>query len=361
MTPEVLFMPASATEDAAALSTKIVRLYDQLPHGMRLPGGAKIGIKVHLGEGIRPAPIPAGWLRPLANRLGQLGAAVFFTDTCTLYRGERSNAIAHSLMAAERGFTPGEAGGPFLVADGLFGEASVSVPITGSHFATVEVANAAVRATGLVVCSHFTGHLGTSMGAAVKNLGMGLASRAGKLQQHAVAKPRVEAETCTACELCREICPERAIELRDEVAVIDRRRCSGCGQCLTVCYTEAIQADYSANSRLLQERMAEFALGVVQGKTDLVVYLTFLLRVTRDCDCIAKEEPTLFPDIGLLAASDPVAIDQAACDLVTERTGRPIEVWCGRDLDPSWQLAHGEAIGLGSRRYTLRELSADRG
>jgi len=359
MNSEVLFVPATANEDAAVLGRKIVRLYDQLPHGMRLPNGAKIGIKVHLGEGIRPAPLPASWLRPLADRLGQLGAAVFFTDTCTLYRGERSNAIAHSLMAEERGFTPAEAGGPFLVADGLFGEAGVNVPITGSHFSTVEVANAAVRATGLVVCSHFTGHLGTSMGAAVKNLGMGLAARAGKLQQHAVAKPRVEAETCTACELCVDTCPEQAIDLRDETAVIDRQRCSGCGQCLTVCYAEAIQADYGANSRLLQERMAEYALGVVQGKADLVVYLSFLLRVTRNCDCIAKEEPTLFPDIGLLASSDPVAIDQAACDLVAERTGQPIEVWCGRDLDPTWQLAHGETIGLGSRQYALREVPAD--
>jgi uncharacterized Fe-S center protein len=120
---------------------------------------------------------------------------------------------------------------------------------------------------------------------------------------------------------------------------------------------ESIQADYGANTRLLQERMAEYALGAVQGKVERCVYLTFLLNVTRDCDCISQVDSPLFPDLGLLGSRDPVAVDQAACDLVLERTGRSIQAWCGRDLDPRWQLEHGEAIGLGQRGYTLRTLA----
>jgi uncharacterized Fe-S center protein len=217
----------------------------------------------------------------------------------------------------------------------------------------------AARATGLLVVSHFTGHMGAAFGAAIKNLGMGLAARAGKLQQHAVAKPQVEGSLCGGCGVCLEVCPAEAIRFERDRAVIDHDLCTGCGQCVSACYLEGIRADYGASTRLLQERIAEYALGAVQGKQERCAYLTSLIGVTRNCDCLGEAEPPLFPDLGFLGGTDPVAVDQAACDLVTERTGRPIQDWCDRDLDPRWQLAHGEAIGLGSRRYALHELAPD--
>ena len=353
---EVFLLPARASEGPYTLGAKVERLFGRLQFEVRLPAGAAVAVKIHVGELGRPVPLPPPWLRPLVERLRQRGANPFLTDTCTLYRGGRSNAINHTRTATERGFTVTGAGAPFLVADGLLGESGVAVTISGEHFQSVEVAGAAARAGALVVCSHFTGHMGTSFGAAIKNLGMGLAPRSGKLRQHAVAKPRIDTEGCTGCGVCVDVCPAEAILLEDERARIISDLCTGCGQCITVCYLEVIHGDYGASTRLLQERMAEYALGAVQGKQDHCAYLTFLLNVTRNCDCIGQVEPPLFPDIGLLAARDPVAIDQAACDLIVERTGRPIAEWCGRTLDPTWQLAHGEAIGLGSRQYSLTTL-----
>jgi uncharacterized Fe-S center protein len=314
-------------------------------------------VKVHLGELGRPAPVPPDWIRPLVTRLRDHGAHPFLTDSCTLYRGGRSNAIAHLRLAGERGFTLEGVGAPFIVADGLLGESSVEVPIAGQHYRTVHIAQIAVRATALVTLSHFTGHMGTSFGAAIKNLGMGLAARTGKLHQHAVAKPRVDGLSCTGCGVCLEVCAAEAIHFNDGAAQIDPDLCTGCGQCITVCYLEGIQADYGAGTRLLQERMAEHALGAVQGKQQQCAHLSFLMKVTPNCDCLGQNEPALFGDIGILASRDPVAVDQAALDLVVERTGKPIHQWCGRDLDPTWQLAHSEAVGLGTRRYALQELA----
>jgi uncharacterized Fe-S center protein len=353
---DVLFLPADRGDGPYTLGEKVAGLCERLGFAARLHAGAMVAVKIHVGEKPRPAPVPPAWLRPVIERLGQQGAIPFLTDTCTLYRGGRSNAVVHMRTADERGFNVSTAGAPFLVADGLLGEAALEVPITGRHFQTVEVAGVAARATALLVVSHYTGHLGTSFGAAIKNLGMGLSARAGKLRQHAVAKPRVDAASCSGCGVCLEICPAEAIRLEDQHAVIDRELCTGCGQCITVCYMEGIRADYSAQTRLLQERIAEFALGVVQGKAERCGYLTFLMNVTRNCDCIGEVEKPLFPDLGILAGRDPVAIDQAACDLIREKTGKSIEVWCERDLDPAWQLQHGEAIGLGSRTYRLQVL-----
>lgn len=354
---DVFFLPASAAEDPAALGIKVRRLYATLPFASSLPAGALVAVKLHFGEPGRPAPIPPAWVRPVVDSLSAAGAQPFLTDTCTLYRGGRSHAVVHLRTAASRGYTLAQAGAPVVIADGLLGEDSVEVPIAGRHFQSVAVAGAAARASALLVFSHFTGHMGASFGAALKTIGMGLAARAGKLRQHAAATPRIDPARCGGCGECVAVCPEGAIDHDAHRAVIDPERCSGCGQCVTVCHLEAVRADYGAHTRALQERIAEHALGALHGKAGRLACVTFLLNVTANCDCLGFAEPPLFPDLGLLASVDPVAADQAACDLVRERTGRPIHAWCGRDLDPRWQLEHAEALGVGSRRYRLRELS----
>jgi uncharacterized Fe-S center protein len=108
---------------------------------------------------------------------------------------------------------------------------------------------------------------------------------------------------------------------------------------------------------VFQERVAEHAAGVLQGKEGRLACLNILLGVTNHADAVGKREAPLFPDLGILASTDPVAADQAALDLVAERTGKPLGGWTDDQPDPQPLLAHAEALGLGSRRYALTELA----
>jgi uncharacterized protein len=112
--------------------------------------------------------------------------------------------------------------------------------------------------------------------------------------------------------------------------------------------------------------MAEFALGALAGKEGKFLGVSFALNVTPDCDCFPWSDAALVPDVGILAGTDPVALDQAAYDLVNSQEGLPGTALgrrgrgapdkfaaVHRGLDPTVQLAHGEAVGLGTREYEL--------
>jgi uncharacterized Fe-S center protein len=72
---------------------------------------------------------------------------------------------------------------------------------------------------------------------------------------------------------------------------------------------------------------------------------------------MARNQKRIVEDVGILASLDPVAVDQAAADLLVDRGGGKDPLRAGYDLDWSGQLAHGERIGLGARTYELVELA----
>jgi hypothetical protein len=298
-------------------------------------------------------------VRPVARQLSEAGALPFFTDTCALYRGGLSNAVLQARTAFERGFDPAAAGAPYLVADGLTGDAAVEAPIAGGrHYTEVMVAELAHRADALVILNHVTGHLQAGFHGVLMAAGHGLAARRGKLSQAELLKPEVDTPMCAGCGVCLEVCHFEAIRLEAGRAVIDHRLCTGCGQCMTVCYMEGIRPDIARGSPPFQERVVEHAAGVLAGKADRCVFVNLLLQVSNHADAVGKAEPPLFPDIGVLAAGDPVAADQAALDLVAARTGKPLAAWTDGQPEPETLLAHAAALGLGSRTYRFRELAA---
>ena len=316
-----------------------------------------IAIKLHVGEpGIKTA-LPPDVAAAVATCLRSRGARPFFTDTSVLYSGPRCNGAEHAEVAQNRGFTMAQAGAVFVPADGLKGNLERVVPIEGIHYREVGIATTFADADGVVVLSHSTGHLATGLGGTLKNLGMGCASRKGKLQQHSDTKPLIRRNKCTNCGLCVETCPEDAMVLDDDgVAVIDEARCIGCGECIAQCSSDAVGFNWDTASRKLQEKMVEHALGVIRGAKGRLCYVLGVVNLTKDCDCLSANSPIVAKDVGFAASLDPVALDQASMDLVQAVEKTTLDKLAYTSLDGSVQLAYAEKLGLGTRKYELVEV-----
>jgi uncharacterized Fe-S center protein len=311
-----------------------------------------VAVKTHFGERGSSAFIPSFYLRRIVTEIRERKGRPFLTDAGTLYVGSRSDAYEHLLTAEMHGFTQATLGAPIIIADGLVGHDFVEVEIPGKRLKKAKIAAAAVHADSLIAVSHFTGHEISGFGAAVKNVGMGLGSRGGKQQMHSDVKPAVDEEKCTGCSGCLRWCPAGAIRVEEGKAGIDQSACWGCGECTVMCVEGAIGIRWAGDPAAAQEKIAEYALAVLQDKRERCGFINFLTSMSPACDCWDFSDAPFAPDIGILASTDIVAIDQASVDLVNRGGHDRI-----RDLYPgvSWepQLAHAEALGLGSRDYDL--------
>ncbi|UCF99959.1 MAG: DUF362 domain-containing protein [Spirochaetaceae bacterium] len=309
-----------------------------------------------MGERNNDTHVGPDLIKPIVTCVKHKDALPFLTETSTLYRGRRSNAVDHIIQAFDHGFTYEKTGAPFIMADGLFGNSEIEVPIDGVIFDKVNIAREVVFADALITVSHPTGHPGMGLGATLKNLGMGLSSRIGKLRQHSSVKPYVDKRACAYCRKCMQWCPVDAIVEEQDQAFIFTEKCIGCGECLSVCNYDAIRYDWGVESADLQKRVVEHALGVVLNKRQRCFFFSFLIDMTKGCDCFGGRQERIIPDVGILASTDPVAIDQATLDLTARRHGDSLVKKSEPGLDPGIQLGHAEKIGLGSRNYRLEVL-----
>lgn len=326
-----------------------------------------VALKIHFGERGNLAYIRPQFVRRVVDQVKKKGGRPFLTDANTLYVGSRSNAVDHLETAIENGFDYSVVGAPLVIADGLNGKDYVSVPVGLKHFQEVKIGSAAVQADALLAITHFKGHEATGFGGTLKNLGMGLGSRAGKQQQHSDVLPQVNEKKCIACGKCKLWCPAQAITIEDK-AYINQAVCIGCGECTVTCPHKAIAINWKTGPDVIQEKIAEYTAGVLKGKEGKVGFITFVNNVSPICDCVAWNDIPIVQDIGILASTDPIAIDQAAVDLVNQAHGNPHSLLGDRhheedkfrvlhpDVDWSVQLKYGEEIGLGTREYTLISL-----
>lgn len=326
-----------------------------------------VAIKMHWSEFGNISYIRPFFVREVVNLLLELDTKPFLTDTNTLYRGGRANAPDNIITAIENGFDFSVIKAPVIIADGLRGQHAVDVPVGGSYINTAKIAGAIYHAHSMVVLSHFTGHELFGFGGALKNLGMGCATPAGKQVLHSTIKPYVREEMCVACQSCINICPVEAISLNDtKKAQINPEKCIGCGECIAICPTKAIPCNWTTDSDEILFRTAEYALGAVKNKQDKTTYINFLMGISPECDCYGFSDLSVVPDIGIMASKDPVALDQASLDMVKSAPGIPnskLGGYSGPDkfkrisgFDGIKILEHAEKIGLGSRKYTLEKM-----
>lgn len=342
---------------------KVDRLCDALNLKKIIKKNDLCGIKLHFGEEGNDTHLKPQFVRHVVDKVLAAGGKPFLTDSTTLYSGMRNNAVDHLRIAYRHGFAPEVVGAPVIIADGLLGRNDVSVRINCRHFEEVHIADAIRNAPSLVVLSHFKGHEMAGFGGAIKNLAMGGASVAGKRDQHGTTV-QIDHEKCVGCGKCVKACPQNALSLVDGKSHVDKSKCIGCFECITVCPVKAISIDWATEMAPFVERMTEYAYGVVKGRQKHICYINFLLQITPDCDCVQWSDSFIVPDLGILASTDPVALDQACLDLVNKAPALDPKLEGAADkFQARWphtrgeiQLSYGEEIGLGSREYTIEHI-----
>ena len=313
-----------------------------------------VAVKTHFGEKKINGFIRPEFMGMLNGLIREKGGNPFLTETSTLYRGDRSNAVDHIKLAFDHGFTVENTGMPVIMADGIHGDEEVEVSIEGEIYEEVKIASLLSKIQGLIVATHFTGHIVSGFGGALKNMGMGLSSRRGKMVQHSTSKPLIKRKKCTACGECIRWCPVDAIEFKDGKAEIDSAICIGCAECLAVCRFDAVVYNWSESYEKLQKKITEHAMGVAKIMGGKALYLNFLTNISKDCDCMGTYE-RVSPDIGILISGDPVAIDSASLYLLESRSGKKLSE-LSHNIPYRVQLEHAEKIGFGTTDFELVEV-----
>ncbi len=357
MGSKVYFIKAALSDGEKTVSEKARKLFRKGNFSRCFRENDFTAVKIHVGEDGNNTYIKAPCLKGLVDELLTLKTKPFLADTSTLYVCRRHNAIDHMILAHEHGFDMQGLGIPFILLDGLLGTAEATVKIDGQLSKEVSIAADIVRCQSILSVAHFTGHIASCLAATLKTLGMGCSSRKGKMRQHSALKPSVK-DTCRLCGECFKYCPADAITLDDVKAHIDRDKCIGCAECVAVCRFDAVEYDWGAESDTLQKNIAEHAKGVLKGKENKSVFFNFILSVSDECDCMNTPNlRKIVPDIGIVASTDPVAVDKASLDLVESIGGSALAQLIKREkLDPHPQLEHAQRIGLGSTSYNLIEV-----
>jgi uncharacterized Fe-S center protein len=242
-----------------------------------------------------------------------------------------------------------------IIPDDSKKEKIVAVQINQKMLKTAKIARIFMDADAFIAVSHFKGHMLTSFGGALKNIGMGCATREGKLAQHCDASPVFYKDKCIGCAECEKICPVGAIRIENKKALLDKAICIGCADCVGVCPTMAMFVFVDAGD-VVQKRMVEYALAVLRGKKNKAGFINFALKISKECDCWGADNPRIAPDVVILASTDPVSIDKASLDLVNKASGKDIFKAAHPEQDGMIQLKYARELGLGNLDYELIEL-----
>ena len=332
--------------------------------------GKFVAIKMHFGELGNMAFLRPQYAKVIADLVKEQGGRPFLTDCNTLYPGSRKHALEHLDCANLNGFNTVTTGCQILIGDGLRGTDEVEVPVrNGEYVKAAKIGRAIMDADIFISLAHFKGHEATGFGGAIKNIGMGCGSRAGKMEQHSSGKCVVNAELCRGCRKCAKNCGSHAIRYEQNKAFIDPAVCAGCGRCIGACSFDAISNEQWDANDLLDRKMAEYAQAVCQDRP--CFHVNLVRDISPNCDCHGENDAPILPDVGMFASFDPVALDQACADACLRMT--PIrnsqlgdhlaqENWEHHhehflDSNPNicWKetLEHAEKIGMGTRDYEL--------
>lgn len=335
--------------------------------------GKFVAIKMHFGELGNLSYLRPNYAKAVADVVKECGGKPFLTDCNTLYPGSRKNALEHLDCANINGFNTITTGCQIIIGDGLRGTDDITVPVrNGEYCKEAYIGRAVMDADIFISLTHFKGHESTGFGGAIKNIGMGCGSRAGKMQQHNSGKPIVHDDLCKGCRRCAKECGSDAITYENGKAVINQDICKGCGRCIGACAFDAIENQNWDANEILGRKMAEYSQAVCDGRPTF--HISLVRDISPNCDCHGENDAPILPDVGIFASFDPVALDQACVDACLHATPMPNSQLSDNLADPHWHhhhdnfldsnpnvrwketLEHAEKIGLGTREYELIQM-----
>ena len=260
------------------------------------PSG-KLAVKVSTGE-----PPASNYLRPELIGSFVKGLNATIVECNTAYGGSRARTAMHKQVAEDHGFTK------FAEVDIMDEDGSLELPVNGGRNLKGNLVGSHFRNYGsFLILSHFKGHAMAGFGGAVKNVSIGMASSSGKSRIHSGGRSDTN--------------------------------------------------PWGGKQDPFTESMAEACKSVVDALgRDKIIYISVMNRLSIDCDCDGHPAEPDIHDIGILASTDPVALDQACVDLIYKAEGNKTFVNRMEKLRGVHALEHGEAIGLGRRAYRLEEI-----
>jgi uncharacterized Fe-S center protein len=316
-------------------------LFEQAHFNELFEKGDQVAIKVHMGEWFNTSYLRPNIVRAMVDKVKEHGGRPFVTDTTTLlimpFIG-RTTANDYLQTAAANGFTGSSMGCPVVIADGVAGLDDVHVDVPdGILLKEAYVASGIANADAVIVLSHFKGHDVGVYGGAIKNVGVGCASKRGKMAVHLFAHPKFGIknwpfvpEACKASIISDDVrgviencCPQGALHVTEEGLVYEKEKCIGCGFTHVISTLE--QGAFSIPDewrKLCLISMADSACGVMKivGRQRMG-FINVATDITPFCDCAPSTDLPIMPDLGIFASKSITAVDLACLDMSMEREG----------------------------------------
>lgn len=277
----------------------LIRIFDRVSAGLT----GKVGIKLHTGEAEGPNIIPRPWVKALyANRLPEAK----IIETNTYYEGSRYTTEAHRKTLAINGWD-------FCPVDIMDEHGVTALPVHGGKwFDEMHVGKSLPDYDSMLALTHFKGHTKGGFGGSNKNIGIGCADgRIGKAEIHT---------------------------------------------------TPGSEDQWDISNEEFMERMTESTKATIDHFAGHIAYINVLRNMSVSCDCEGCEaEPVVTPDIGIIAGTDILAVDNACIDLIYSLPGGG-----GRDLIERIESRHGlrqlsymKEMKMGNDRYTIIDIDHD--
>jgi hypothetical protein len=283
--------------------------------------GDRIAVKLHMGEPGNRYYLKSDFTRKITGILLEMDCRPFIFDSPVMYRSPRGSVEGYRKSAAEHGYSEEKMNLPVVISD--------RSAVRKGKYTEYEIVLDPVEADGVILLTHFKGHIASGMGGSIKNVGMGCMSKKTKEMIHCGGEPEYT-DGCIQCGICVENCPTGNIEIRNDRPFFDQSWCPGCSNCVLVCPEDAIAPSLERFGRLIAD-----AACTAQLEYSKVTALNVMKNITKLCDCIASSGPLIMDDAGFVEAPDMLTADIASLRIISEISGED-DLFRKHNLTSGW-------------------------